>query len=672
MNTKKKIMVYSGIITLIVLILTIGISGFSLKRKVDAYKEDAKFGLYDATSTLERELSTVFSDLSYLASRAQIGETKDMTNTKPRQMQAADFKSFMIRKKLYDQVRYVDKAGQEILRVNYNKGNVTVVADDALQSKAGSYYIKDALALKKNQIYISKLDLNKENGAVEMPIKPMIRIVTQFYNKANELDGLIVFNYFGESILNKLKASEKIDKFDMMLVNGDGYYLMGPDQEKDWAFMYEKEEGFHIDYPEAWNEIVASGEGEIQTSNGIFRFIKINPDLLTEADGQAIADSNSTNDFYIITHIRKSTVIGLGRDVAVLGLIIFILLAIMAIFSTRMYVLAKDEKKAHQKGLEENLATITKIAEKTRSSANIVSVVSTEIYDATEEANRELDQIVNELHQVTKSINENTEIIESSNSNIESIAEKSSIVKELTENALKKNSETQKYADEGLKSIDEVSTLIHEVNGSTEIVYEEIKELVVKSNEIGEIITLITAITEQTNLLALNAAIEAARAGEHGRGFAVVADEVRKLADESGKSAKKISDLITEIQKKASTSDKNITRSKEIVTESVLKTEATNKKFASILAEIGEMMDLLGTVSTESIEQHTLTEEMKSAMAIIIENTDANTTAVNGINDAIQGQVASFEEIGASIEELSSMSIELNEITESFDQAKQN
>ena len=118
-----------------------------------------------------------------------------------------------------------------------------------------------------------------------------------------------------------------------------------------------------------------------------------------------------------------------------------------------------------------------------------------------------------------------------------------------------------------------------------------------RSNEISEIIEIITGVAEQTNLLALNAAIEAARAGEHGKGFAVVADEVKKLAEESKRSAGQITEMINHIQMETKESVQMMAEESRQVVEGLKETEEANQAFRLISQSMTEVSDKVVEVS---------------------------------------------------------------------------
>lgn len=660
---KKRTIGYSIILVIISALIAGSILLYSITSKKSGLKESMVMTSENASFSVEKVFSSVFNDLLYLAQREELALTKDLSLIEERTRQLKDFKAFVQNKNIYDQVRYIDKTGQEILRVNYNKGDVTIVDAGKLQSKAGSYYVDDALQLEGGQIYISRFDLNKEKGQVEQPIKPMIRFVTPYMNRYNQLDGLIVFNYLGENLLKDLSEADASSSSEVMLVNKDGYYLYNKEADKNWAFMMDKEDGFYKDFPEAWDQVLSGNTEIFSTKLGLFKAIKVDPDLYAESYVNAKMHINDTNDFYVVVRISDTVISKLHTKGLILGLVLFLIISIVSIAMVLSYVYYKEREKAHNRSVEDNLAFNKKIVDKTQSSSNVIANVSSEIYGATENANSGLEQIIHQLNSVTSSINANADTIVESNDQIQKLADKSSIVEELSRDAVEKNKEIVQHANEGYESISDVTSMITEISQSTDSVFEEISELVAKSNEINQIITLITGITEQTNLLALNAAIEAARAGEHGKGFAVVAEEVRKLADESGKSATQIASLIVEVQEKAKTSDAFIAESKNIVENSVKKTNDANAKFAAISSEITVLSGMIEEITTNSTEQNVLTQDMTKAMSRILENTESNTNAVNDINQVIQNQAAAFEEIGASIEEMSSMSDELQSIS---------
>ncbi|MDG4656800.1 globin-coupled sensor protein [Ectobacillus antri] len=145
---------------------------------------------------------------------------------------------------------------------------------------------------------------------------------------------------------------------------------------------------------------------------------------------------------------------------------------------------------------------------------------------------------------------------------------------------------TETAAEKGKHDLDNQQTLMNRIQESTEDIMDKITVLHNVSNEIHNIASIVTAIAEQTNLLALNAAIEAARAGEHGKGFAVVADEVRKLSEETKVSVSGVSDLIAKINEQIAMTSNRMKDVAELIKQSHSQTEKMSESFETVLLSI--------------------------------------------------------------------------------------
>lgn len=285
------------------------------------------------------------------------------------------------------------------------------------------------------------------------------------------------------------------------------------------------------------------------------------------------------------------------------------------------------------------------------------------------------------------SINESQTALEEVNTAIENIASGATdqakdvsdisygiqeISKDINEDENKLNAindaavETRTLINKGLEAVNNQSIKTDENMKSFQKVSEVVEHLAKEIEDIEKILSTITTISEQTNLLALNATIEAARAGEHGRGFAVVADEVRKLAEESAISTTEIAQILENINKDAEESVNQIEKSNLIAKEQQKAVDGTSVIFNQITKEVENVIDAIGGIN----ESFKIIGDNTNSVSDKIQNVSAvseeNAAISEEVSASSEEQNATMQEIGATAEELNELSNNLEKIISTF------
>lgn len=320
--------------------------------------------------------------------------------------------------------------------------------------------------------------------------------------------------------------------------------------------------------------------------------------------------------------------------------------------STKIEILNQDEVGELAQLINSFTDEMQEMITNSKSSFSTLALTTNQMAIAGSHAIGGVNDISNELSDVSRYFHNNTERVEEVTANIEEMASKTQVISQESEKAFISSTEILTAARTGEKAIDDVVGSNIEVNNSTKEAYDSIKELKLSSVHIGEMVSFITSVSEQTNLLALNAAIESARAGEHGRGFAVVTDEIRKLAEETKASASKISALVKQIQDKANNADLAITKGQEVAKISVEKSSDVNDQFKNILKRIEYVNEEINLISDSSNEQSRISDDIANVMSEIVLTTQKSDTKVERISNVMYEQMSFYQEIGASMEEL--------------------
>lgn len=285
-----------------------------------------------------------------------------------------------------------------------------------------------------------------------------------------------------------------------------------------------------------------------------------------------------------------------------------------------------------------------------------VAASSEELSAGAELTTTATEHVVNNINEVAKGAEVSAEVATNSalamdevSVGVQRIAESSSEVAAMSQ-------QSTDIAKDGNAKIERAVVQMGRISGTVESTSSIIKQLGERSKQIGDIVTAITDISSQTNLLALNAAIEAARAGEHGKGFAVVADEVRKLAEQSQDSAAKIKVLIERTQedtKQSIQSMMNVVHEVQAGTLDVNEAGVAFKKILEAEILVAEQIHEVSAISEQmSANSQEVSASVQEVQAIATQSSEGAQTIVT----ASREQLASMEEISESAKSLSEMS----------------
>lgn len=301
---------------------------------------------------------------------------------------------------------------------------------------------------------------------------------------------------------------------------------------------------------------------------------------------------------------------------------------------------------------------------KIRESAETVAASSEQLYAGAEETAKASDMIAASLQEVAGATNEQVVSTEHLNGTVN---EMSSGIKQISDNSKEVQQSTTnnlKDAEQGIEIVGKTRKQVETIDDMTKLTSNYIDQLHVKSREIGNIINMITDISEQTNLLALNAAIEAARAGDQGRGFAVVAEEVRKLAEQSNRSAHQISELILGIQGDIKQSVDSMENGRLAINEGLELATTAEASFRKINESIQIVDNQIRNVSAAA-------QKIDEGTGHILVTLDEITTKIHHTSDSAQNVASATEEQNASMQEVYASSQGLSKLAEELRDAVQ-
>ena len=413
------------------------------------------------------------------------------------------FGGIMQDKPYYLKLRYIDENGNEMVRLDAVNKSIRILPKKELQNVKNTDYFIQTLKLGNKKFYVSPVTQNRESDGVNKSSQLVIRCSTPVFNTAGQVKGVLVADVSAQAFLKDIESVNSSKSQQAFLVNQEGYYLSHPNQQKEQGFELNNAK-LDQDYPRKFVEqILTEKQGHIYENTD--RIISYQSVPLNQGDDNRLVVIHQSPKDVVFNSVSSF------RNVA----IAMMLLSSGVALGVGIYLVSRTTKMVDR--------TITEIV-----------TSSTEIATTAEQQERI-------ARQQATSVNETS-------TTMEQLGASSQQSDEQAESATVAARQALSFAEEGTQAVSLSLNGMTQLHEKVSEIADEITRLSQQTNQIGNISALVSNLANEINMLALNASVEAARAGHHGKGFGVVASEIRKLADQSKKSAESIKGIVGDIQ----------------------------------------------------------------------------------------------------------------------------